>query len=100
MREHINGFKNLTTYTATGHPHGMVLHCLCRYQAHMSSYFLKLHICALFDCYPGNRGPLSNVSSVDCLILYACRLPRCGSVIASREPLLIQRRTVVSSTRR
>src|SRR6266516_7101107 len=44
--------------------------------------------------------PLSRLSRVDFLIRYAWRFPRCGSVIASRAPLLIQRLTVVSSTRR
>lgn len=42
---------------------------------------------------------LSSPSNVDFLIRYACRFPRWGSVIASSAPLLIQRRTVVSSTR-
>ncbi len=52
------------------------------------------------SCYISGRALLSNLSSVDFLMRYACLLPRCGSVIASNAPLLIHRRTVVSSTRR
>ena len=52
------------------------------------------------NCYASGSELLSNSSSVDLLILYACLFPRCGSVIASNAPLLIQRLTVVSSTRK
>jgi len=41
----------------------------------------------------------SSASNVERRMRYACRVPRWGSVIASRTPFLIQRRTVVSSTR-
>jgi hypothetical protein len=55
--------------------------------------------CELEEMHHRYYSGLRMASSVDCLIRYTCRLPGLGRRMACSEPLVIQRLTVVTSTR-